>query len=92
MEEKDDEFLKMLGSKGTKQILDFIHEHGTAQYRDFQLFMNVNTLNNRLKKLLRLGILEHHLEREEKRREWYTLTDKGKKLVKLLEEIVASMD
>jgi hypothetical protein len=44
MEEKG-EFLKMIGLTGTKRILDFIHEHSTAQYKDFQPFMNAHTLN-----------------------------------------------
>jgi hypothetical protein len=35
MEEKDDEFLKMIGLTGTKKILDFIYEHGTASTRIF---------------------------------------------------------
>jgi DNA-binding HxlR family transcriptional regulator len=92
MEEKGDEFLKMIGSTGTKLILDFISEHGTAQYKDIRLFMNAHTLNRRLRELLICGFLEHHIEKEEKRMEWYTITEKGKKLVKLLREIIAFMD
>ena len=41
MEEKNEEFLKMIGLTGTKQILEFIHEHGTAQYKDFQPFVKI---------------------------------------------------
>jgi DNA-binding HxlR family transcriptional regulator len=91
MEEKD-EFLKMIGSTGTKKILDVIHEHGTAQYKDFQPFMNAHTLNRRLRELLIFGLLEHHIKKEEKRMEWYTITEKGKKVAELLREIVAFMD
>ena len=92
MEEKDDEFLKIIGLTGTKKILDFIHEHSTAQYKDFQPFMNAHTLNRRLRELLIFGLLEHHIEKEEKRMEWYTLTERGKKVAELLKEIVAFMD
>jgi DNA-binding HxlR family transcriptional regulator len=92
MEEKGDEFLKMIGLTGTKRILDFIYEHSTAQYKDFQPFMNAHTLNRRLRELLIFGLLEHHIKKEEKRTEWYTLTERGKKVAELLKEIVAFMD
>jgi DNA-binding HxlR family transcriptional regulator len=92
MEEKSEEFLNMIGSTGTKQILDFICEHSTAQYKDMRPFMNAHTLNRRLRELLIYGLLEHHIKKEEKRMEWYTLTEKGKKLVKLLREIIAFID
>ena len=75
MEERDEEFLKIIGLTGTKQILEFISEHGTAQYKDFQPFVNTHTLNRRLRELLIYGFLEHHIEKEEKRMEWYTLTE-----------------
>jgi hypothetical protein len=58
MEEKD-KFLKIIGLTGTKQILDFISEYGTAQYKDFRPFMNTHTLNRRLKELLIYGFREY---------------------------------
>jgi DNA-binding HxlR family transcriptional regulator len=92
MEEKGDEFLKVIGLTGTKQILEFIYEHSTAQYKDFQPFMNTHTLNRRLRELLIFGLLEHHIKKEEKRMEWYSIAERGKKVAKLLREIVAFMD
>ena len=92
MEVKGDEFLKMIGSTGTKKILELIYEHGTAQYKDFQPFMNAHTLNRRLRELLICGLLEHHIKKEEKRMEWYNITERGKKIAELLGEIVAFMD
>ena len=61
---------KIRRETGTKQILEFISEHGTAQYKDFQPFMNAHTLNRRLRELLIFGLLEHHIEKEEKRMEF----------------------
>ena len=74
MEEKSEEFLKIIGSTGTNLVLKFIEEHGTAQYKDIRQFMNAHTLNRRLRELLIYGLVEHHIEKEEKRIEWYTIT------------------
>lgn len=88
MEEKrEEDFLKLLGAKGTKQILDFIGLHGTAQYRQLMEFVNTPTLNARLRDLLIFGIICHHLERVETRKEWYELTEKGKKALQHLQEL-----
>ncbi len=89
MEEKREEtFLKLLGAKGTKQILEFIGQHDTAQYRQLMGFVNTPTLNARLRDLLIFGLICHHLERIETRREWYELTEKGKKVLQHLQEMV----
>jgi predicted transcriptional regulator len=45
-----------------------------------------------LRELLIFGLLEHHIKKEEKRTEWYTITERGKKVAELLKEIVAFMD
>ena len=42
----------------------------------------------RIKQLITLGLIEHHLLRGTgKRREWYTLTDKGKRVLKVTTEL-----
>ncbi len=89
MEDKNEEdFLKLLGAKGTKQILEFLGRNSTAQYRQLMDFVNTPTLNTRLRDLLLFGIVSHHLERVETRREWYELTEKGKQVLQVLQELL----
>jgi len=42
--------------------------------------MGIGTINRRLRELIKLGIIEHHFERKSKRKEWYTLTEKGERI------------
>ena len=89
MEKKKEEaFLKMLGLKATKDILDFLVDNDTAQYRQLQGFINTHTLNTRLRELLDFSLVQHHLVREEVRREWYEPTEKGRKVLQHLREMV----
>jgi len=36
---------------------------------------------------LKNGFIEHHLKRTMRREEWYTLTEKGEKILEFIEEI-----
>ena len=83
MEDKLAKFFRVLGFTATIDILNSIEE-GKNQYKHFIPFASISTLNERMKQLEALGIIEHHLAREDKRREWYTLTQKGKKVVKVV--------
>jgi len=69
LDEKEEEaFLKMIGLKGTVPVLKFLNEK-EAQYKDLIHLVTVDSLNTRLRQLLRFGLIEHHLERIEIRRE-----------------------
>ena len=87
-EESEKRFLKLLGAKSTKQILEFLNQHGTAQYNQLMEFVNAPTLNARLRELLVFGLVSHHFERVEKKREWYEITEKGKKVLQHLRAMV----
>ncbi|MBU7028897.1 MAG: hypothetical protein HXS48_18320 [Theionarchaea archaeon] len=76
-EEREKEFLKLIGLTGTIFILRFLNEHDSGQYKDLQEYMNTHSLNQRLRTLLQFNLVEHHLLRDEKRKEWYTLTESG---------------
>ena len=90
-EKEEEEFLKMIGLKGTLPVLKFLDERGEAQYGELTHLVNVVSLNTRLKQLLHFGLIEHHLERLELRREWYTITDRGREILDHLNEIVKLM-
>lgn len=86
-DQKRKSLLKILGSKGTVDILRFLEKHGTAQYKDLQQFVSTHTLNARTRDLTWLGLIQHHFVREEVRREWYELTELGKRILQWLDEL-----
>ena len=90
--ETSEEFMRMIGLKGTRGILEFLNENEKGQYKDFIKFANNHVLTLRLRQLLVFGLIEHHLTREVKRVEWYTITEKGRKILqylKKMEEIIS---
>ena len=80
------EFLKLLGSTATVSILKGIHK-GENQYKYFYSIASPSTLNTRIGKLITLRIIEHHITREPRRKEWYTLTERGKRIVEAIIEL-----
>ena len=88
-ESKQLELFQLLGSKGTRKILQYLFKHGKAQYKDLDLDISVPTVSTRLLKLLEFSLIEHHLQKEPSRVEWYEITEKGRKILTYLEELVA---
>ncbi|MGD2249281.1 MAG: winged helix-turn-helix transcriptional regulator [Candidatus Methanofastidiosia archaeon] len=90
--EKKERFLKVLGSKATRSILQFVVNEGKAQYTQLQEFVNTHTLNTRLKQLMRFDLIQHHMVREDTRKEWYEATERGTKALELLNELAGMVD
>ncbi|MBU7010292.1 MAG: winged helix-turn-helix transcriptional regulator [Theionarchaea archaeon] len=86
--EKEDKFLKLLGAAGTREILEFLGERSTVQYGEMTGFVSTPTLNLRLRDLLQLGLISHHMKREETRKEWYEITEKGEKVLQHLKVLM----
>lgn len=70
-----------------KHILEFLDQKGRTQYKDMYAFICAPTLDRRLRALSALRLIEHHLERVPLRKEWYELTERGRKALKILREI-----
>jgi len=85
---KEREVLKLPGLIGTWEILTYLYEHDTGSYRHFRTYISDSTLNIRLKQLLRFGLIEHHLTREDSKKEWYEITDTGRGVVKHLKRLI----
>ncbi len=85
IDEKED-FLKLVVSECTIDILRYLDEHGAGQYNDFTGFVNADTLQDRVNRLLEYNLMKH-LE-EESGTEQYELTDNGKKVLQIMEEII----
>ena len=90
--EKGDSFFKLISLKGTRDILNYLNEHNTAQHASLNTLMSAATLNAKLIELLEFGLIEHHLEKEDVRKEWYTITEKGKRFLQLLADLVKIID
>ena len=89
------QILKIVGAKNTIDILRELKEHGWRQYKDLNKSINCCTLNERLKQLLDLHLIEHfsnERKRKVKRIEWYELTEKGKKILQHVEEMIKCVD
>jgi DNA-binding HxlR family transcriptional regulator len=84
---KEKEPLKCLCSKGTKEILELLAREGIGRYKDFTQFASTHTINGRLKYLLHHGFIQHHFTKDDKRKEWYTITEKGRKTLKVLNDL-----
>ena len=81
-------FLYTLGLKGSIKILKYLKENGKGQYKNLlELDLIVSTLNWRVRKLIGLGLISHNITLIEKRVEWYELTDKGKKVLNLVQKL-----
>ena len=92
MEKKDEkEFLMLLGAKGTKKLLEFLDEHGTVEYKQMTGFTSLPTLNTRLRKLLAFNMIECRVEGEKERKKWYNLTDKGRRILQCLKDMIDTM-
>ncbi len=87
MDEESLELLKIVGSVKTVNILEYLRDHDTAQHHDLSQFVNTHTLNSRIYQMLKFNLIEHHYERAELKREWYTLTEKGKKVLEYAENM-----
>ena len=84
-------FLKMIGGKGTRKILEFLDKNRKGRYMQFRQFASTHMLNIRLRELLIFGLIEHHITKSERKKEWYTITKKGNKILhylKKMEEII----
>jgi DNA-binding HxlR family transcriptional regulator len=84
---KMEEILKLLGALATLDILNFLNEHGRGQYADFKNFASVSTLNDRLQRLEESGLINHHVEKKNKKEEWYELTITGKNVFQHVEGV-----
>ncbi len=78
---EDSRLLKILWLKGTFGILHYLADHGKSQYRDLEPLVSSYTLTHRLGQLLEYGFVEHHFEKTKTRKEWYEITEKGRKVL-----------
>ena len=88
MQKEDETILKIAGAKGTMEILEFLYKHETGQYAQMKNFMNGHTLNTRLRQLSSYGMIQHHDHTSDLGTDWYTIAEKGEKVLHHLKELV----
>ncbi len=86
MNDRKDDFLKLVISKDTIDIPRYLSEHRTGQYKDFVEFVDVDILQHRVNRLLGYTLIKH--SEEEQGTEQYKLTDDGRKVLQIMEEII----
>jgi len=85
---KEKDFLKLIGLSGTIDILFYLDEYETGQYKDFNSQICSPVLNKRLPQLVRFGLITHHSTRENVKKEWYEIAEKGRKVVEHLKRLI----
>ena len=80
--------IKLLGKEGMIRILLYIDNKGSARYQELSgVIKSETTLTTRLKELTSKGILNKKLLTEKYRPTEYSLSKKGKKIIKLIRNI-----
>ena len=92
VEKSEEKFLRVIGAAGTREILQFLDGHETVHYKELDEFINTDTLNFRLRDFLRYNFVEHHVKRGEERKEWYTITNRGRKVLNCIEKCVSLVE
>lgn len=82
----------MVYSTGSLEILGYLSEKGTARYKDLKPFASTYTLNFRLKQFLKFNLIRHQFLKEDTRKEWYELTNKGRRFHQLLQKAIAVLE
>ena len=89
--DKEEDLFRLIGLTGTVLILRYLDVHGPVRHKDLMELVNTHSLNERIRMLLHFNLIEHHLEmgdgRKRKRIEWYTITEKGRKVLMYTEKI-----
>jgi len=83
--------LKLLAKEGALQIIFAIEKNGKMQFKDLtKVVESQTTLIRRLNELTSYGILNRKLLDTKYRPTEYTLTDHGKKIVKVLKQLYSA--
>jgi DNA-binding HxlR family transcriptional regulator len=87
MKENEEDLMKVLTSKGAMEVLRYIYQHNEFRREDLKEFCGIRTLDIRLQELSSLGLIQR-LERGQNRVEGYSLTDRGKKVLQVIESLL----
>jgi len=84
----NENILKILSQKGVLEILENLDREKSLKYKELEEFVgNPSTTSRRLNSLEKKGLVERHVSSEKYRPVYYSLTDKGRKLLFLVKEM-----
>ena len=86
----DEDVLKELTLRHVLEILEATNEKGKMRYTDLMEHIQQPPFL-KLHELYDLGLLDHIIIRVERREEWYELTEKGKTVLQMVDEVVKIM-
>ena len=84
MEER--KFIELLGQKGTLKILKTINDQKKVTPTNLKTIASRSTLRDRLKQFEKLGLI-NKIKTEKKRETYYEMTEKGKRVIRLLDNL-----
>ncbi len=78
----------ILGFKCAIDIFTYLSTHEMGRHTELRQFGSVQCINMRLKELLNYNLIDHHLNRNPKRTEYYTITKKGKEALRYINSLI----
>ena len=81
------EIISALSKSMAIDILLLLSKNGELRYSEVKQLGHYTTVSRRLKELEKIGIVDRNVKAEYPAKVSYKLTEKGKKLLKLVEEI-----
>jgi len=85
--------VEILGLTAALEILEKVNKCGKIKYKSLKPLASCSTINIRLLQLTHFGLLKHEMIRnKEKREEWYEITEKGRKVLGILERLQESAE
>ncbi|MBU7024363.1 MAG: hypothetical protein HXS40_09380 [Theionarchaea archaeon] len=91
MKENEEDLIKVLTSKGAMEVLEYIHQHNEFHREDMKEFCGIRTLDIRLWELTSLGLI-YSLENGQNQVEGYSITDKGEKVLQVIERLLSIVE
>jgi len=84
----EEDIFKILSQRGVVEILENLEKVGRLKYKEVEeLVGNPSTTTRRLSSLERKGLIEREVSSERYRPVYYTLTERGRKLLLHIREI-----
>jgi DNA-binding HxlR family transcriptional regulator len=83
---KENKFIELLGQKGTVKILRTINDQEMVTSTNLKTIASRSTLYERLKQFEKLGLI-NKIKPEKKRETCYEMTEKGKRVIQILDNL-----
>lgn len=83
----EEEVFHLLSLKYVLAVLEFVCEHGETKYADMENDFTIHSIRIKVGDLIRCGLLQLCIERRERRKEWFEITEEGKKTLQIVDDL-----